>query len=220
MKKDVKFTMIKQNKLNIRKWVAIKYLILIKLCVLFSYCVKQHYTTNNPCSLSNIEIPGNADGEEDCEDIEGNNIQAFADNEIKIILDNLKYEDGKDNTFNMMIMLDFVTGLRSGELRGLKNKFLSKYQIKVRNTLKNVKIFDSPTKYHRELKLISPKSKSSIREVDFPNNIYPMLEKYLNEQKLKWKKQGLEFNGDSLLFTTKSCLPMDASNFKRAWQRF
>lgn len=186
----------------------------------FTYCIKQHYTSENPCTLNNIEIPGNADGEEDYEDLEGSNIQAFTDEEIKIIINNLTYQEGQDNTFNMMIMLDLVTGLRSGELRGLKKKFLSKYKVKVRNTLKNVKVFDSPTNFHRELKLIKPKSTTSIRDVDFPTNIYPMIEQYLKEQEIKWKEQGLNFNDDSLIFTTKSCLPIDVSNFRRAWQRF
>lgn len=186
----------------------------------FSYCVKQHYILDNPCTLNHIEIPGNADGDEDYEDTEGNNIQAFSDDEIKIIIDNLAYIDMKDNTFNTMVMLDIVTGLRSGELRGLKKKFLKENLVKVRNTLKNTKIYENPNKYHRELKLIKPKSVSSIRDVNFPTNIYPMLEKYLKEQENKWKKQGLIFNDDSLLFTTISCSPIESSNFRRAWQRF
>lgn len=186
----------------------------------FAYCIKQRYTSTNPCTLSNIEIPGNADGEEDCEDYEENDIQAFTDIEVKTLIDNLKYKDNKDNTFNVMVLLDLMTGLRSGELRGLKKKFLYRNMVKVRNTLKNVKIYDSSTSYHRETKLIRPKSKSSIRNVNFPSNIYPILEKYLKEQELKWKKQGMIFNDDSLLFTTASCLPIDSNNFARAWKRF
>lgn len=186
----------------------------------FSYCIKQKYTSSNPCTLDNIEIPGNADGEEDCEDIEGSDIQVFNDSELKIIMDNLKYENGKDNTFKVMVLLDFMSGLRSGELRGLKKKFLKDSIAKVRNTLKNVKIYDSPTTYHRELKLISPKSKSSIRDVPLPSSINRILKKYLKEQELKWQSQGLVFNDNSLIFTTDSCLPIDASNFKRAWERF
>lgn len=186
----------------------------------FSYCIKQKYTSTNPCTLDNIEIPGNADGDEDCEDNEGSDIQVFNDSELKTIIDNLKYEDEKDNTFKVMILLDFMSGLRSGELRGLKKKFLKNNVVKVRNTLKNVKVYESPITYHRELKLISPKSKSSIRNVPLPSNVSEILEKYLKEQELKWKNQGLIFNDDSLLFTTSSCLPIEATNFSRAWERF
>lgn len=186
----------------------------------FTYCVKQHYRNDNPCALSNIEIPGNADGEEDSEDIEGNDIQVFNDEEMEIIIDNLKYEEHKDNTFNVMVLLDLMSGLRSGELRGLKNKFLKDNTVKVINNLKIIKVFDSPTSWHREMKLIKPKSDSSIRNVNLPSSIAPILDKYTKEQEKKWKKQGLEFSEDSLLFTTSSCKPIDSTNFRRAWQRF
>lgn len=186
----------------------------------FNWCIKQHYTLDNPCSLQNIEVPGDADGEEDEQDIEGTNIQAFNDKEIQIIIDNLKYKSGEDNTFNVMIMLDIITGLRSGELRGLKKKFVEKNLIKVRNTLKNAKIYDTSTAYHRELKLIKPKSKTSIRNVYYPTNFYLTLQKYFKEQELKWKANQKTFDENSLIFTTKSCKPIDSKNFLRAWERF
>lgn len=85
----------------------------------FSYCIKEHYTLDNPCVLSKIEIPGNADGEEDETD-EGNDIQVFDDEELKIIKNNLKYHENENNTFNIMMQLGFITGLRIGELLGLK----------------------------------------------------------------------------------------------------
>ena len=186
----------------------------------FNWCIRQHYTLDNPCSLQNIEVPGNADGEEDEQDIEGTNIQAFNDKELQIIIDNLKYKSGEDNTFNVMIMLDIITGLRSGELRGLKKKFVEKDLIKVRNTLKNAKIYDTSTVYHRELKLIKPKSKTSIRNVYYPTNFYLTLQKYFKEQELKWKANQKTFDENSLIFTTKSCKPIDSKNFLRAWERF
>ena len=76
----------------------------------FTYCIKEHYTLNNPCSLSNIEIPGNADGnEDDAEEVEGNNIQAFNDAELQTIVSNLKYKPNEDNTFTVMLLLAIVT---------------------------------------------------------------------------------------------------------------
>ena len=76
----------------------------------FTYCIKEHYILNNPCSLSIIEIPGNADGDEDdIEEAEGNNIQAFNDTELQTIIDNLKYKPNEDNTFTVMLLLDIVT---------------------------------------------------------------------------------------------------------------
>lgn len=68
-------------------------------------------------------MPGNADGIEDDTDNEGNDIQAFADMEVETIKDNIAYELDENNTFNMLVQLDFVTGLRLGELLGLKKNF-------------------------------------------------------------------------------------------------
>lgn len=187
----------------------------------FTYCIKEHYTLNNPCTLSNIEIPGNADGEEDdTDEEEGNNIQAFNDTELQTIIDNLKYKPNQDNTFKVMLLLDIVTGLRSGELRGLKKKFVEQNIVKIRNTLKRIKVFETPSKYHYETKLIKPKSDSSIRNVNFPTDFSLIMEQYLQEQELKWKNNGLKFDEDSLIFTTKNCTPIEVSNFRRAWQRF
>lgn len=54
---------------------------------------------------------GNADGEED--ELEGENIQAFTDSEVEVIKKNLKYIVGKNNTFNVAILLDFITRSKS-----------------------------------------------------------------------------------------------------------
>ena len=186
----------------------------------FTHCINQHYTTSNPCSMKNIEIPGNADGEEDEADTDEHTIQAFNDDEIEILKNNIIYIPNKNNTFNMLIQLDLITGLRLGELLGLKKKFLRKYVVKVRNTLKNVKIFDSATSWHREVKLIRPKSDSSIRDVNIPIPFWNTIELYLKEQEEKWKKNNLEFNDESLLFTTETCNPINSTNFNRAWRRF
>lgn len=194
------------------------------LRLFFTYCIENGYQKSNPCSLKKIKIPGNSDGDEidDDDDAWNEDIEVFNDEEIKLIKENIKYEDGKDNTFNVAIQLDLVTGLRKGELLGLKKKFvnLKLCKIKIRWTLKLVKIFTSSKEFHRELKLTEPKSKTSKRIVDFPKSLVPVLEKYFEEQEKKWKENGLEFNDDSLIFTTASCRPIDFSNFSRAWERF
>lgn len=186
----------------------------------FNYCIKQKYTSDNPCSLENIELPGNADGEEDESDEEGNDIQVFTDEEMNIIKNNLSYKSDSNNTLNVAIQFDFITGLRVGELFGLKKKFVDKYLVKVRNTLKRVKVYDSPQEWHREMKLIRPKSSSSIRDVNYPKPFWKTLELYYKEQEEKWKRNGLEFNDDSLIFTTETCNPIDGKNFYRSWKRF
>ena len=186
----------------------------------FSWCKQSHYIFENPCSLNLIQIPGDADGEED--EVEGDFINVFTDVEIFQMIEKLKYIDGHNNTFNISTYLAFLTGLRKGELLGLKRKFvdLDNCKIKVRNTLKSVKVFDSPTISHRELRLIKPKTSSSVRDVDFAQAFSDIMKKYFSEQERKWKENGLEFNEESLIFTTDSCLPIEFSNHRRAWERF
>ena len=105
-------------------------------------------------------------------------------------------------------------------MRGLKKKFITENMVKIRNTLKRIKVFESPSKYHYETKLIKPKSDSSIRNVNFPTDFSIILEQYLQEQELKWKENGLQFDDNSLIFTTKNCTPIEVSNFIRSWRRF
>lgn len=185
----------------------------------FTYCIKQKYTTENPCSLTNIEIPGNADGCEDDADDEEMDIQVFNDEEINKLKEALAYSDGNNNTLNVAILLDLVTGLRLGELLGLKKKFITNNTIKVRNTLKRVKIYESDTKWHRELRLIRPKFKSSIRTINFPENFNSILQKYFLEQELKWKRCGLTFDDESPIFTSSTCNLLDPKNFADSWKR-
>lgn len=193
------------------------------LRLFFTYCISQNYRKDNPCTLNKISIPGDADiDDEDDEKIFDFNIQAFDDEEVKTIKENLTYQENKDNTLNVSVLTDLVSGLRKGELLGLQRKYvdLVNCTIRVRWTLKLVKVYDSPTSYHRELRLIKPKSKTSIREISFPSTLVPVLKKYFAEQEIKWQKNGLVFNGDSLIFTTRTCKPIDTMNFSRAWTRF
>lgn len=188
----------------------------------FTYCISEHLILDNPCSLSKIEIPGNADGDEDDTEIEENQITVFDDDDLKQLQNNIIYKEGENNTFNISIQLCLMTGLRKGELLGLKRKFvdLDKCTIKVRNTLKLVKEFKSKDEHTRTLKLIRPKTKTSIRDVPFPNTLKPVLKKYFVEQEKKYKNLGLKFDGESLIFTTETCNPIDLNNHNKQWERF
>lgn len=214
----------KKEELVVRKVSSEKIFDINKtLRLFFTYCISQDYRRDNPCTLKKISIPGNADiDDEEDESIFDFNIQAFDDEEVNIIKQNLKYENNKSNTFNVAILTDLVSGLRKGELLGLQRKYIDlvNCRIRVRWTLKLVKVYDSPTTYHRELKLIKPKSKSSIREISFPKSLTPILKQYFSEQEQKWNENGLKFTDESLIFTTKTCKPIDTMNFSRAWERF
>jgi len=74
-----------------------------------------------------LKFHGNADGDEDdTEEEEGNNIQAFNDNELQIIIDNLKYIPNQDNTFKVMLLLDIVTRVKVWRITRTKEKIYNK----------------------------------------------------------------------------------------------
>lgn len=94
-----KFKKDKNGKIILKKLSSDKiYDINKTLRKFFNWTITQHYIQQNPCSLNIIEIPGNADGDEE-ELEEGDNIQAFSDNEVNIILESLKYQERKRQHF-------------------------------------------------------------------------------------------------------------------------
>lgn len=183
----------------------------------FNYCIDCDYITKNPCLNRYITIPGNADEYEDDEE-DDEEISVFEESELKVILSNLNY----DNTLHVAILIASFTGLRMGEILGLKNKYLDLDNkiLKVKYTLSKTKIFDSEEKSHWELRLQKPKTKSSIRTVNIPSNLIGILKKYKEKQKQKYSSHNLKFNEESLLFTTKTCEKIDKGNFRRAWERY
>lgn len=62
-----------------------------------------------------MSFHGDADGEEDETEEEGNDIQAFSNAEVEVIKENLKYKEGKDNTFNVAINLDLISRITCPE---------------------------------------------------------------------------------------------------------
>lgn len=185
----------------------------------FFYCTDNNYITKNPCLLRFIEIPGNADGDEDSEQ-EGENIDAYSEDEIKSILSALDKE--KDKTLAFSIGLTLFTGMRLGEMLGLKNKFLNtdSSSIKIKNTLQRIRVYEKDGTYKIALKIKSPKTKSSIRNIPFASALIPNIKKYIELQKEKWYKNGLDFTDDSLLITTATCNCIEPRNFERAYERF
>lgn len=187
----------------------------------FNYCITEHYSRENPCLLSKIHIPGDADID-DFEEDDEEEIIPFSIDEVNIITQNIQPLEDNDNTFSTAIQLDLITGLRRGELLGILKKDinLDKCTVKVRTSLRRVKNYIDEETYNTKLKLITPKTKKSSRTVPFPKNAKPILEKYFKEQELKYKNNCLKFDDSSLIFTTATCKPIDPSNFNKAWKRF
>ena len=104
-----------------------------------------------------------------------NTITTFTEDEVKILQRNLL---NSDNPLEFGIILDLFTGLRIGELCALKWKDvdIDKQIIHVSKTL--VRVQTNKRKVKTVLKVDSPKTETSIREVPIHNALVPYLKKF------------------------------------------
>ena len=188
------------------------------LKVFFNWCVEHDYIKKNPVSSKMIELPGKT---EELDDDEQEEISIFTDEEIEKIK-NAALKQNSTYDIGNIVLLALFTGLREGEILALddQNLDLTNAKVRVRKTLKKVKIYDTKDKYHWENKLQKPKTKTSIRTVDIPQILIPILKDYRQKVILRYKANNIPFKNDSLLFTTSKCLPIDCRNLSRAWERF
>ncbi|WP_434565122.1 site-specific integrase [Thermoanaerobacterium thermosaccharolyticum] len=176
----------------------------------FNYAVNEGYLMRNPCVK--IVIP-DANKEAKPE------IETFTDEEIKKLTEVLN-----KHRLKALFLLDFGTGLRQGELLGLKwiDIDFEKKELKVQRTIKQVTIIDGDG--NREYKTIEqiPKTKNSIRTVPIPSSLIPVLEEYKNRQKEEKLKAGPSYLNDikkGYVFTTELGTTIDARNLTRIYKK-
>jgi integrase len=89
-----------------------------------------------------------------------------------------------DNHLCFAIFLDLYTGLRFGELMGLKVSDIDfgKKQLSVKRTVQKVRDFD--TMHFDKIIVCEPKTNAGRRTVPLPNFILPMLENYLADREV------------------------------------
>ena len=118
-----------------------------------------------------------------------------------------------------MILFDLGSGLREAEILGIQDKYLEK-QVKIRKQLQKIKKFKNRKSIGYTYKLITPKTPSSIRNVDLPIAINELMSNFKDIQKNKWESQGKEYNENSLVFTTSTCNVIDGPNLLKRWKKF
>ena len=131
----------------------------------FQYCIDEGYMAKNPCLK--LTLP-NKDKE-----IKNKNedIEYFNENEIE----QLK-QAFKGNKFEKLILVALGTGLRQGELLGLKweNVHIDEKYLEVVNSIKTVYVFDSDGNKTRKTLISTPKNHKT-RKVDLPYKIIDIL---------------------------------------------
>lgn len=167
------------------------------LKVFFNWCVNNNYILNNP--TNKVSLKGN---KSDKIIKKNKSVEMLSENEIKIIKEYIK-----NTNFELLILLDFATGLRLGELLALDWNCinLDKKYLKVERSVKEVYIYDDEDTKHIETIFQAPKTENSIRIVPIPNSIIKMLEKILVK--------------DGLLFHDSSNRPLKGKNVVYQWKK-
>ncbi|MBE1306203.1 site-specific integrase [Clostridium botulinum] len=175
----------------------------------FNYATDEGYILKNPCSGKRIVIPGESETHE-------RKIEVFSDEEINALKIALK-----GHRLKFLILLALGTGLRQGELLGLKwnDIDINNKQLKVERSIKQVNIISSNGS--REYKTIvqSPKTKNSIRAVPIPSSLISDLKEHGNLQKQEKLKCGNSYNNTDYVFTTEIGNTMNARNVTKSYER-
>lgn len=191
------------------------------LSIFFNYCIDQDWCIKNPCEKRKIKIPSENSKptmEEDSDTL------IFSEEERKIIYK--KFQDYPNKNLVMISKIGFERGAREGEILALASEdiiFDKEKKIKYINiykTLKRVYIFDKDENKHTEFKILTPKSKTSIRKIPINDKLYEDLLNHIKYIKSIYKQNNIEFTEKSLIFVTDSCNCIDGKNFLRAWKRF
>lgn len=175
----------------------------------FNYAVDEHYMISNPCSGKKVSIPGIVEKKE-------KEIKVFTEDEIKLFKVVLQ-----DHRLKVLFLLDFATGLRLGELLGLKwsDIELDKCLLHVNRNIKQVNIIsEDGSKEYKTIEQI-PKTKKSLRTIPIPENMISLLKEHLNQQKCERIKAGPAYTKSDYVFTTELGKIIIARNLTKTYKR-
>ena len=182
----------------------------LKLNSFFEYAVNQGYLTKNPTERKKITIPGLSEKKK-------REVETFSDKEIEIIKNN-----AENYKYGVLVLLALGTGLRQGELLGLKWKYLDLIHktVTVKHTLKDVTEISRNGKRNYTVKISTPKTSSSLRTVPVPDALISKLKYHKLSEKQKHFKNIIPFSEDNLVFTNEICNPLCRNAITSSFKRF
>ncbi|AZV58385.1 site-specific integrase [Clostridium sp. AWRP] len=178
----------------------------------FNYCIAEGYMIRNYCMGKSITLPeDNSVREEETV----NDITIFTLDEQSQFIKAIEH-----NRLKALFLLALGTGLREGELLGLKWSDIDfiNSTVSVKRSLKSVYLFDGAKK-HYELIEQSPKTKNSIRTVPIPENLIPVLKKRELEQKEEKLKAGSAYTENNYIFSTPLGTPTGPENLRKMYSK-
>lgn len=173
-----------------------------------NYAVDEGYLIKNPCNGKTIVIPG--------ESVKETEVRPFTDDEIilfRAVLDS--------HRLKALFLLDLATGLRQGELLGLKWSDIDMInnELHVNRNIKQVSIISADgTRKYKTIEQI-PKTKGSIRTVPIPDNLINILRAHSSIQKQEKLKAGSAYKVSDFIFTTEVGTTIDARNITKQYER-
>lgn len=182
----------------------------------FEYAVQEGYSHKNPCQYITIPKSENFNFDE-TNDLDFDFFEY--DELLKIIHEcQLRISNKDTDYFPYLVLFSLSSGLRLGEATGLQRKYFHDYVVNVRKELAKVKIFKDNKFDRYEYKLISVKTKSSIRDVTMPSIFWDEINTYINTiLKDIYKKNNIVFDENSLIFVNSECNFIDQSNLRKKW---
>ena len=182
----------------------------LKLNSFFEYAVNQGYIAKNPTERKKVTIPGLSEKTK-------KEVETFSDEEITAIK-----KGAETHNHGMLFLLALGTGLRQGELLGLKWKYVNfdRKTVTVKYTVKYITEITKDGKRKCVNKIYTPKTKESLRTVPIPNSLMPKLKQHRLFEKEKCLENGVKFSDDNFVFTTRICNPINSSNIIRSFQLF
>jgi integrase len=169
----------------------------------FIYAFNEGHIKSNVCK--NVKPPKSYAVEND------DDMVISSDEEIKTMY------TSDDEQIKFIALFALVSGLREGEILALNETDISGNIIDVHKTVKNVKIFDGPDKWHYELKVSIPKTKCSVRKVPLPSSFIPILQKIFDYNKELHK---LSIEKKNLLFPSTVGGYIDEANLRKAYIKY
>ena len=177
----------------------------------FNYCIDEGYIIRNYCMGKSITIPEKNSVNENKKD----DITVFTVDEQEQFINAVQ-----NHRLKALFLLDLGTGLREGEILGLKWNDIDfeNCTVSVKRAIKGVTLIKGNKRQYHLIEQ-TPKTKNSIRTIPFPENLVPILKKHRLQQKEERIKAGSAYTKNDYIFCTELGLPIDPRNLRRSYER-
>ncbi|SHK39601.1 Site-specific recombinase XerD [Hathewaya proteolytica DSM 3090] len=176
----------------------------------FNYCVLQGYIVRNPCDAKKIIIP------EDTTKNKTREIEVFTDEELERLKNEIK-----GDRLEALYLLALGTGMREGELLGLKWQDINydEQTIDIKRSVKNVANIDSNGNKRYQIVVQAPKTRGSARTIPMPSKLITSLKNHKRMQLQEKFRAGSSYNDNDFIFTTELGTNIDASNLLKKFKK-